>query len=177
MKTTKTSKTKKATNPTVPDNPLAPKVDIIDNPLSSPTMQELVMSPSEEVEKKVEIISEIESLATITKQQLSVRRQRIELEVENKKLDTAKKTIGAIENIIDTVMKAETLEEVSKKIKTPMDLKMMAEAAERLTGTLKSLMGGSVVDEFGNKKKQKINFMFKTSGTVQGAIQIDNSND
>jgi hypothetical protein len=53
----------------------------------------------------------------------------------------------------------------------------MAEAAERLTGTLKNLMNRNSIDEFGTKKKQKINFMFKSSGIVQGAIQIDNSED
>jgi hypothetical protein len=38
-------------------------------------------------------------------------------------------------------------------------------------------MNPNVVDEFGTKKKTKINFMFKSSGVVQGAIQIDHSKD
>ncbi len=37
------------------------------------------------------MITEIESLAQINKQQLAVKRQQVELEVDNKKLDTAKK--------------------------------------------------------------------------------------
>jgi hypothetical protein len=38
-------------------------------------------------------------------------------------------------------------------------------------------MNPNVADEFGNKKKTKINFMFKSTGVVQGAIQVDNSGD
>jgi hypothetical protein len=143
----------------------------------NPLLQPPVITVDYENEQKVQMITEIESLAQINKQQLAVKRQQVELEVDNKKLDTAKKTIGAVEKIIDSVLSKETLDRVSKNINTPMDMKFMAEAAERLTGTLKNLMNRNSMDEFGTKKKQKINFMFKSSGTVQGAIQIDNSDD
>jgi hypothetical protein len=143
----------------------------------NPLLQSPIISLNDETEQKVQMITEIESLAQINKQQLAVKRQQIELEVDNKKLDTARKTVGAVEKIIDSVLSKETLDRVSKNINTPMDMKFMAEAAERLTGTLKNLMNRNSIDEFGTKKKQKINFMFKSSGTVQGAIQIDNSDD
>lgn len=143
----------------------------------NPLLQSPVITVNDETEQKVQMISEIETLAEINKQQLAVKRQQIELEVDNKKLDTAKKTIGAVEKIIDSVMSIETLERVSLNINTPMDMKFMAEAAEKLTNTLKNLMNRNSIDELGTKKKQKINFMFKSSGTVQGAIQIDNSDD
>jgi hypothetical protein len=58
-----------------------------------------------------------------------------------------------------------------------MDMKMMAEAAERLTNTLKGLMNSNILDDMGTKKKQKINFMFKSNGPVQAAVQIDTSQD
>lgn len=143
----------------------------------NPLLQSPIITPGQETEQKVQIITEIESLVEINKQQLSVRRERIALEVDNKKLDAAKKTIDSIDKIINSVASEEVLERVTKNIKTPMDMKMMAEAAERLTSTLKNLMNPNVADEFGGKKKQKINFMFKSSGTVQGAIQIDNTDD
>jgi len=147
------------------------------NPLLAMNQQPQPITVVEETEKKVEIISEIESLAEITKQQLSMRRQRVELEVENKKLDVAKTTIDNIEKIINAVSDAKVLEEVTKNIKKPLDMKLMAEAAEKLTNTLKQLMNPNVLDEIGTKKKQKINFLFKSSGHVQAAIQVDASND
>lgn len=158
------------------------KAEVIDTKTESllpvnPLMQSPIITPGQETEQKVEVINEIESLAEITKQQLAMRRQQVELEVENKKLDTAKKTIDNIEKIIEAVGTKDVLERVTQKINTPMDMKMMAEAAERLTSTLKNLLNSNILDEMGNKKKQKINFMFKSSGSVQGAIQIDNSND
>lgn len=142
------------------------------NPLMNPN---IIVSPEDETEMKIQAINEIESLAEITKEQLSIRRQRVELEVENKKLDTAKKTIDNIEKIIDIVSKKEVLDRVKDNIKTPMDMKMMAEAVDRLTTSLSRLMNPNVLDDLGTKKKQKINFMFKSAGPVQAAIQIDNS--
>ncbi len=158
-------------------NPLAAEVEIIDNPLAVNDSQALAISPSDEIEQKVEIINEIESLAELNKQQLSIKRQRIEIEVDNKKLDTAKKTIGAVEKIINSVMSEDVLERVAKNINTPMDMKFMAEAADKLSSTLRNLMNPNVIDGTGTKKHQKINFMFKSSGPVEGVIQVDNSHD
>lgn len=66
---------------------------------------------------------------------------------------------------------------MTQNINNALDMKLMAEAAERLTNTLRGLMNSNVLDDMGTKKKQKINFMFKSSGPIQGAIQIDNSNE
>jgi hypothetical protein len=149
----------------------------IDESLTELDNLALEISPVQELEQKVDLVNNIESLAVLTKQKLALKREEVQLEVDNKKLDTAKKTIGAVEKIIDAVLTKDVLERVSLNIKTPMDMKFMAEAADKLASTLKNLMSGSAVDEMGNKKKQKINFMFKSTGTVQGAIQIDNSED
>jgi len=158
------------------DNPLL-QMEILDNPLGPEESKGLMISPRQELEQKIDMLTEIDSIATITKQQLSIRRQRVELEVENKKLDTAKKTIDNIEKIIDAVSSAEVLERVTKNINTALDMKLMAEAAERLTNTLRGLMNSNVLDDMGTKKRQKINFMFKSSGPVQVAAQIDTSDD
>lgn len=144
------------------------------NPL---LQQSPVITPEDETEQKIQIINEIESLVELNKQKLAVKRQQMELIVDNKKLDAAEKTIDSIDKIINAVGSAKVIDEVTKRIKTPSDMKMMAEAAERLTNTLKNLMNPNVADEFGTRKKTKINFMFKSSGVVQGAIQIDHSKD
>ncbi len=168
---------KSKTSPKAKSTPKKDPPQVFDNPLLQQQSTELTITPSQEIEQKVEVITEIESLATITKQQLALRRERVTLEIDNKKLETAKQTIGAIEKIIDSVIKEDVLARVANKINTPQDMKFMAEAAERLTGTLKNLMSGSQIDEFGNKKKTKINFMFKTSGATQGVIQVASDND
>jgi DNA repair exonuclease SbcCD ATPase subunit len=145
----------------------------IDSTLEQLDSLALAIPQAQEIEQKVEAINEIESLAEINKQQLAVRRARVELEVDNKKLDTAKKAIDNIEKIIDAVSNAEVLERVTKNIKTPMDMKMMAEAAERLTNTLNNLMRPTVQDEFGGRKKTKIMAAFKAPTGEQMMIAAE----
>jgi len=154
-------------------------IDLVENPLltENPLISSPVISVNNELDMKVEAIHEIESLAELSKQHLSAKRQRVELEVDNKKLDTAKRTISTIEKIISSVAKEEVLQRVADNIKTPQDMKYMAEAAEKLTGTLRNLMNPNVMDEFGTKKRTKINFMFKSSGAVQAAVQVETSDD
>jgi hypothetical protein len=158
-------------------NPVILNENEIDSTLVDLDTLALAIPQSQEVEEKVELISEIESLAEINKQALAARRQIVEIEVEGKKLETAMKTIDSIDKIINAVSSADVLSKVTKNIKTPMDMKMMAEAAERLTNTLKNLMNPNTIDAMGTKKKQKINFMFKSNGPIQAAVQIDNSDD
>ena len=165
----------------------APDVEIVDSiPAQEETTELLPYNPllgnnvvtvDNELDMKIDAINEIESLAELNKQQLMAKRQRVELEVDNKKLDTAKKTISTVEKIIESVANEEVLERVAKNIQTPQDMKYMAEAAEKLTGTLRNLMNPNVADEFGNKKRHKINFMFKSNGPVQVAAQVHVSDD
>lgn len=166
----------------------APEVEIIDSIPEyaeettellpyNPLLGSNIVTVENELERKIEAVNEIESLAELNKQQLMVKRQRVELEVDNKKLDTAKKTISTVEKIIESVANEEVLERVAGNIQTPQDMKYMAEAAEKLTGTLRNLMNPNVADEFGNKKRHKINFMFKGSGAVQAAVQVETSDD
>lgn len=143
----------------------------------NPLMGSPVITPEGEVEQKVEMINEIETLAAINKQHLAVKRQQAELIVDNKKLDTAIKTADSIDKIIEVVAKADVLERVADNIETPYDMNQMAQAAERLSNTLNLLMKPNVMDEFGNKKRHKINFMFKSNGPVQVAAQVHVSDD
>lgn len=151
-------------------------VDINENKLmENPLLQSQIMTIDSELDTKVAMIHEIESIAELNKQQLMVKRQRVELEVDNKKLDVAKKTISNIEKIMNAVSTEEVLKRVAENINTPQDMKYMAEAAEKFANTLKNLMNPNVQDEFGTKKRHKINFMFKGEGTA--AVQIETSND
>ncbi|MDD4429566.1 MAG: hypothetical protein PHG64_14425 [Paludibacter sp.] len=167
--------------------PKAPEVEIVDSiPVKdekaellpyNPLLGSNVVTVHNELDMKIDAINEIESLAELNRQQLMAKRQRVELEVDNKKLDTAKKTISTIEKIIESVANEEVLERVTANINTAQDMKYMAEAAEKLTNTLRNLMNPNVADELGNKKRHKINFMFKSSGAVQAAVQVETSDD
>ncbi len=172
-----TSKTYKKKNTAKPVEVLDKQGLLPVNPLLQPNQHQSVITVNDEIEQKVELVNEIESLAEINKQALMARRQRVELEVENKKLDAAKKTIDSIDKIINAVADEEVLERVAKKIQTPTDMNMMAQAAERLSNTLRNLMNPNMLDGMGTKKRQKINFMFKSSGPVQAAVQVDTSDD
>lgn len=135
----------------------------------NPLMDAPLVSVDEETETRVQMIEEVESLAEINKQQLAAKRQQAELIVDNKKLDTALKTIDTVDKIIESVANEEVLARVAGNIETPQDMKYMTEAADRLTSTLKNLMNPNVADEFGNRKHHKINIMFKG----QGAVSVD----
>lgn len=177
---------KKATNSKTKDKKQAIDVNVLEEEKDvkkadllpvNPLLGSQAISVADETEQKVAMINEIESLTELNKQQLSIKRQKVEMEVDNRKLDTALKTISTVDKIIQSVAKEDVLTRVAENINTPQDMKYMAEAAEKLTGTLRNLMNPNVIDEFGTKKRTKINFMFKSSGAVQAAVQVDTSND
>lgn len=150
----------------------------IDSTLKELDALALEIPQAQEIEQKVQAITEIESLAEINKQQLAVRRERVSLELDNKKLDVAKTILEGIEIIADEIVKPETIQKIMNKPElTAMDLKFLAESMDRMATVLNNMMKPNVADEFGNRKKHKINFMFKSSGPVQAAIQVDTSND
>lgn len=142
----------------------------------NPLLGSQVISVNDETEQKVEMINEIESIAELNKQQLAVKRQRIELEVDNAKLDVAKKTISTVDKIIQSVANEDVLSRVAKNIQTPQDMKYMAEAAEKLTGTLKNLMNPNVADEYGGRKRTKIVAQFQTQSGERASIGVSIDN-
>jgi len=154
-------------------------VEVISPPLlrENPLMKSQIITPSQEIEQKIEMITDIESTTSLMKQQLGVRRQKLELEVENKKLDTAKKTANTLEKIIDSIASEEVLERVKGNIKTPFDMKLMAEAADRLANTLKNLMNPTTADELGGRKRTKVMAQFQTASGERMSIGVETSND
>lgn len=145
--------------------------------LENPLLQSQVIEPQTELETKIALVNEIESIATLNKQQLMIKRQQVELEVDNKKLDVAKKTISNVEKIMEAVSNTDVIERVTENINTAQDLKYMAEAAEKFSNTLKNLLNPSVADEFGGRKRTKIFASFQTSNgdTASIGVSVDDN--
>lgn len=150
----------------------------IDSTLEELDTLALAIPQAQEIEQKIEMINDIENIAEINKQQLAVRREKVSLELDNKKLDVAKTILDGIEIIADEIIKPDTIKKImSKKDLTAMDLKFLAESMDRMATVLNNMMKPNIADEFGTKKRHKINFMFKSNGPVQAAVQVDTSDD
>lgn len=133
-----------------------------------------VITVDDENEQKVELIEQTESLAVLNKQVLEAKRRETELVVDNKKLDAAQKLIDGINVVADKALNEETIRKiVTKNDLTPMDLKFMAEAMDKMANTLKSLMNPSVQDEFGGRKRTKIIAQFQTASGDKASIGVD----
>lgn len=139
-----------------------------ENPLVAPKK----ISVSDETEQKVELIENIESLAVLNRQELAMKRQHCELVTDNKKLDAAKKIMDNFDSLLEVVLDPDVLQVVKGNIKKPLDIKLLSEAMEKLIKTHSMLMNPNVADELGTKKRQKINFMFR-SGSTQGVVQVE----
>ncbi len=165
--------------PIIPEKMDKRDIEVINVPLlrENPLMMSQVITPSQEIEQKVEMITEIESTTSLMKQQLSVRRQKLEIEVDNKKLDIAKKTATTLEKLIDIISDQDVLDRVKDNVKTAMDMKMLAEAAEKTSNTLKNLMNPSSQDEFGGRKRTKVMAQFQTATGEKMSIGVETSND
>lgn len=157
-------------------------VEIVDKELLpfNPLMSSPTISVDDENNAKAELIEEVQSLAVLNKQVLEAKQRQVELIVDNKKLDAAQKLIDGINIVADKALNPETIEKiVSKPDLTPMDLKFMAEAMDKMANTLKSLMKPSIQDEYGNRKRTKIVAQFQTPSGERASIgvSIDNNDD
>jgi len=151
-----------------------PIVDILDNPLVTEQSKTLIITPEEENEQKAELIEQTESLAVLNKQILEAKRRQVELIVDNKKLDAANKLIDGINIVADKALNEETIKKIiNKEDLTPMDLKFMAEAMDKMANTLKSLMNPSVQDEFGRRKRTKILAQFQTPSGEKATMAVE----
>jgi len=151
-----------------------PIVDILDNPLVTEQSKTLIITPEEENEQKAELIEQTESLAVLNKQILEAKRRQVELIVDNKKIDAANKLIDGINIVADKALNEETIKKIiNKEDLTPMDLKFMAEAMDKMANTLKSLMNPSVQDEFGRRKRTKILAQFQTPSGEKATMAVE----
>jgi hypothetical protein len=158
-------------------NPVILNENEIDSTLVDLNSLALAIPQSQEVEEKVHLINEIESTAELNKQKLMVERERVNLENDMKKLGLTKRHINLMEIVFDIQTDPDVLERVKKNTKTALDYKLLTEAALNSAKTYDILNKTNTVDEYGNKKRSKINFMFKSNGPIQAAVQIDNSDD
>lgn len=153
--------------------------EVVQEPLLSfnPLMANPVISVDDENYQKAELIEEVQSLSVLNKQVLEAKQRETELIVDNKKLDAAKKLIDGINLVADKALSEETIRKIiGRDDLTPMDLKFMAEAMDKMANTLKNLMNPSVQDEYGNRKRTKIVAQFQTQSGEKASIGIDIDN-
>lgn len=172
---TKKPTTKKQKKTNIPKAEVVEKDLLPFNPLLD---QSPIITVDEENEQKAELIEQTESLAVLNKQVLEAKRRQVELVVDNKKLDAAKKLIDGINVVADKALNEETIKKIiNKEDLTPMDLKFMAESMDKMANTLKSLMNPSVQDEFGRRKRTKIIAQFQSPSGEKASIGVDLGDD
>jgi len=141
---------------------------------NNPLMESHLVTVDDENIQRHELIEQTESLAVLNKQVLEAKRRRVELEVDNKKLDAANKMIDGINTIADKAFNEETIKKIlSKPNLTPLDLKLMAESMDKMGNTLKGLMNSAVQDEYGGRKRTKIVAQFQTQSGERASIGVD----
>jgi len=144
----------------------------------NPLIDSPMVSIDDENEQKVELMEEVQSLATLNKQVLEAKQRETELIVDNKKLDAAKKLIDGINIVADKALNEETIMQVlNKEDLSPMDFKFMADAMDKMSKTLKDLMNPSVQDAYGNRKRTKIVAEFRTQSGERATIGVDLGDD
>lgn len=178
---------KKATNSKTKDKKQAIDVNVLEEEKDvkkadllpvNPLLGSNVITVDDENEQKVELIEKTESLSVLNKEVLEVKRRQVELQVDNKKLDAANKLIDGINIVADKALNEDTITRIiSQENLTPQDLKYMAEAMEKMSNTLKSLMNPSVQDEYGNRKRTKIIAQFQTQSGDRASIGVDIGGD
>lgn len=122
----------------------------------------ITITPEEESEQKVQLIEETESLVELNEQNLKVKQRQAKLEIELKKIKTAKDLTKAMEDLIDIGISEEVLNRVVKNIKTPFDLKHFSDALKNFNETRDKNMESLINDEFGRRRKTKIMAAFRT---------------
>ena len=165
----KKKKTTKKEDNKVLEGELLPFNPLIDSP---------IVSVDDENEQKIELVEEVQSLATLNKQVLEAKQRETELMVDNRKLDAAKKLIEGINIVADRALNEETIMQVlTKEDLNPQDFKYMADAMSKMSDTLKSLMNPSVQDAYGNRKRTKIVAEFRTQNGERASIGVDMGDD
>ena len=122
----------------------------------------ITITPEEESEQKVQLIEETESLVELNEQNLKVKQRQAKLEIELKKIKTAKDLTKAMEDLIDIGVSQEVLNRVVDNIKTPFDLKQFSDALKNFNETRDKNMESLINDEFGRRRKTKIMAAFRT---------------
>lgn len=171
--------------------PISAEVDIFEpSPLETellpvnPLLQSPIISVGDETEQLVEVVSKHESL-TEANNNYKLLKNRSTPEVGVKNIELIKKLQCFCEETINLILDRDIQKYLKKALSDALksgDIKAI-NAIKDLVNSIVMAMDKTkpLLPEsnglMGESKKQKINFMFKSSGTVQGAIQIDNSDD
>lgn len=175
-KTTKKT-TKKKAEVKKPEKVLKPEV--IEKPfnLLNPIMAQSgnvnIISHEEEVENKIALMEDIDSIASLNKQLLAVKRENTQLEIQNKSLDEAKRALDATIQIMDIFLDNTVMSKVKKNIKSARDIKELATAYGILTDKVAMLTGDNVLETLGAKKRMKISVAFQNDSGDKTGVQVE----
>lgn len=137
------------------EDELLPYNPLVQNPIAP-------ITPEDESEQKIQLIEETESLVELNEQNLKAKQRQAKLEIELKKIKTAKDLTKAMEDLIDIGVSEDVLKRVVKNIKTPFDLKQFSDALKNFNETRDKNMESLINDEFGRRRKTKIMAAFRT---------------
>ena len=155
----------------------AKEVEVIEGELLpyNPLVQKPIVpiTPEEEAEQKIQLIEETESLVELNEQNLKAKQRQAKLEIELKKIKTAKDLTKAMEDLIDIGVSQEVLNRVVDNIKTPFDLKHFSDALKNFNETRDKNMESTIRDEFGRRKKTKIMAAFRTQSGEQMMMSVE----
>ena len=155
----------------------AKEVEVIEGELLpyNPLVQKPIVpiTPEEEAEQKIQLIEETESLVELNEQNLKAKQRQAKLEIELKKIKTAKDLTKAMEDLIDIGVSQEVLNRVVDNIKTPFDLKHFSDALKNFNETRDKNMESLINDEFGRRRKTKIMAAFRTQSGEQMMMSVE----
>ncbi len=137
------------------EDELLPYNPLVQNPIAP-------ITPEDESEQKIQLIEETESLVELNEQNLKAKQRQAKLEIELKKIKTAKDLTKAMEDLIDIGVSEDVLKRVVDNIKTPFDLKQFSDALKNFNETRDKNMESLINDEFGRRRKTKIMAAFRT---------------
>ena len=131
-----------------------------------------------------DLVADIDDLPEVSKileqeqrQYLDSMRKRVRTMIDGKKLTQAVCAIKSMENMMAILSDDEMMERVKENVSTPMDLKFLAEAYEKVAKQVQNLTRLDTVDGSGTSAKAALAIKFGTgsgSTTVQVGVQVDN---
>lgn len=175
-KTTAKKTTKKTTKPTTKkDKVFKPEVvemptKSLINPLMNPNT---MITPTQEVEEKLTLMQDIDSITTLNKQLLAAKREKTQLQIQNRALDEANRTMDAMVQIMDVLLDESVMNKVKSNIETARDVKELAVAYGIMADKLKELQGDNVLEDMGSKKRMKISVAFQNDSGEKAGVQVE----
>jgi hypothetical protein len=143
-------------------NPVILNENEMDSTLVDLNSLALAIPQSQEIEGKVELMEEVQSLAELTDGKLKAEQQKAKLEIEIEKLKASKSISKVINSLIDLGLSEEILLGIAGNLKTALDLKLYSEAIKNFTEARNKNADSIMMDENGGRKKTKIMAAFQT---------------